>query len=161
MNIQEILINCMWSAFFATSMSILNSTPFKYIIPTFVCGFIGVLIRDLCQGWGLSTNWSTMIAALMIVIAAGLIIRSRDIPPVVLICGVLPLWASVAMFKLLNDMRNVSNLSGEELSKSATDLSANFAIVVVISIVIALGFAVGLALLRLIYKDTSKIEKLV
>ena len=157
MNIQEILINCMWSAFFATSMSILNSTPYKYIIPTFVCGFTGVLIRDLFQGWGFSSNWSTLFAAFMIVLVAGLMIRSREIPPVVLICGVLPLWASVAMFRLLNDIRNVSNLNGDELSRAAIDLSANFAIVVVISIVIALGFAVGLALMRIIYKDTSKI----
>jgi len=151
----------MWCAFFATSMSILNSTPYKFIIPTFVCGFAGILIRDLCQGWGLSPNWSTLVAAFAIAMIAGLTIRSRYVPPIVLICAVLPQWASVAMFNMLNDLRKVSLLTGDELNKAAIDLSANFANVVVISIAIAIGFALGLGVLKLIYRKTSEIERTV
>ena len=91
----------------------------------------------------------------MIVISAGLIIRSQKVPPVVMVCAVLPLWASVSMFNLLNDLRKVSLLSGDELSKAATDLTANTAIVFVITVSIALGFAAGLAVLKVIFRRES------
>lgn len=153
MSMQEILTDCLWSALFATSMSILNSTPYRYIFATFVCGFTGVLVRDLFKMWGFSANWSTLFAAFMIVMAAGLIIRSRYVPPIVLICSVLPQWASVSMFKFLNDLRLVSISSGDELRNTTIDMSANLAIVILISIVIAIGFFAGLRVLKLIFRD--------
>ncbi|MBP9191164.1 MAG: threonine/serine exporter family protein [Ignavibacteria bacterium] len=159
MNIQDILTIGMWSAFFATCMCILNSTPFKYIIPTFICGFTGVLTRDFLQNAGLSVNWATLVAAFIIVLLAGLMIRSQKVPPIVLICAVLPQWASVSMFSMLNDLRKVTTLSGDDLSKAATDLAANTAMVIIISFVIAIGFALGLAVLKLIYREESKEEK--
>ena len=155
MNLESILLDGLWSALFATAMSIRNSTPFKYIIPTFISSVIAVLTRDSLEHYGLSTNWSTLFAAFMIVISAGLFIRSQRVPPVVMVCAVLPLWASVSMFGLLNDLRKVSLLSGNELNAAAIDLSANTAIVFVITISIALGFAAGLALLKLIFRRES------
>ncbi|MFZ1323007.1 MAG: threonine/serine exporter family protein [Ignavibacteria bacterium] len=159
MSVSDILIIGMWSAFFATSMCILNSTPFKYIIPTFICGFAGVLTRDFLQNAGLSVNWATLTAAFTIVILAGIIIRSQNVPPIVLICAVLPQWASVSMFQMLNDLRRVTVLTGDELSKAAVDLTANTAMVFVISLVIAIGFALGLAVLKFVYREESKEEK--
>jgi len=155
MNLESILLDGLWSALFATAMSIRNSTPFKYIIPTFISSVIAVLTRDTLEHYGLSTNWSTLFAAFMIVISAGLFIRSQRVPPVVMVCAVLPLWASVSMFGLLNDLRKVSLLSGNELNIAATDLMANTAIVFVITVSIALGFAAGLALLKLIFRRES------
>ena len=155
MNLESILLDGLWSALFATAMSIRNSTPFKYIIPTFISSVIAVLTRDTLEHYGLSTNWSTLFAAFMIVISAGLFIRSQRVPPVVMVCAVLPLWASVSMFGLLNDLRKVSLLSGSELNAAAIDLSANSAIVFVITVSIALGFAAGLALLKLIFRRES------
>lgn len=160
MNITEILTIGLWSALFATCMSIMNSTPFKYIIPTFVCGMIGVITRDLLQNAGLSVNWATMAAAFSIVIVAGIMIRSQNVPPIVLICAVLPQWASVAMFSMMNDLRKVSVLSGEDLSKAVVDLTSNTAMVFIISMAIAIGFALGLALLKLIFREESKEEEL-
>ncbi|HMS64379.1 MAG TPA: threonine/serine exporter family protein [Ignavibacteria bacterium] len=155
MNLQDILLDGLWSALFATAMSVRNSTPFKYIIPTFISGVVAVLTRDSLENAGLSTNWSTLFAAFMIVISAGIFIRSQRVPPVVMICAVLPLWASVSMFGLLNDLRKVSLLSGTELNKAAIDLSANAAIVLVITISIALGFAAGLAVLKFIFRKET------
>lgn len=155
MSIENILIDGLWSALFATAMSIRNSTPYKYILPTFISGIIAVCTRDLLQNTGLSTNWSTLFAAFMIVISSGLFIRSQRVPPVVLVCAVLPLWASVSMFSMLDDLRKVSLLSGEALNKAAIDLSANTAIVFVITVVIALGFAAGLVVLKLIFRRES------
>ena len=155
MNLESILLDGLWSALFATAMSIRNSTPFKYIIPTFISSVIAVLTRDTLEHYGFSTNWSTLFAAFMIVISAGLFIRSQRVPPVVMVCAVLPQWASVSMFGLLNDLRKVSLLSGNELNAAAIDLSANTAIVFVITISIALGFAAGLALLKLIFRRES------
>lgn len=152
MSIESILLDGLWSALFATAMSVRNSTPYKYILPTFISGVIAVCTRDLLENEGLSTNWSTLIAAFMIVISAGIIIRSQRVPPVVMICAVLPLWASVSMFTMLNDLRKVSLLSGDALNKAAIDLSANTAIVFVITIVIALGFSAGLAVLKIIFR---------
>lgn len=159
MSVPDILMIGMWSAFFATSMCILNSTPFKYIIPTFICGFAGVLTRDFLQNAGLSVNWATLAAAFTIVILAGIIIRSQKVPPIVLICAVLPQWASVSMFQMLNDLRKVTVLTGDDLGKAAVDLTANTAMVFVISLVIAIGFALGLAVLKLIYREESKEER--
>ena len=155
MNLESILLDGLWSALFATAMSIRNSTPYKYIIPTFISSVLAVVTRDTLQHYGFSTNWSTLFAAFMIVISAGLIIRSQKVPPVVMVCAVLPLWASVSMFNLLNDLRKVSLLSGDELSKAATDLTANTAIVFVITVSIALGFAAGLAVLKVIFRRES------
>ncbi len=155
MNLESILLDGLWSALFATAMSIRNSTPFKYIIPTFISSVIAVITRDILQQYGVSTNWSTLFAAFMIVISAGLIIRSQKVPPVVMVCAVLPLWASVSMFSMLNDLRKVSLLSGDELNKAAIDLTANIAIVFVITVSIALGFAAGLSLLRLVFRRES------
>lgn len=146
----------MWCGFFACSMSILNSTPFKYIIPTIICGFTGIVVRDLLQNQGLSSNWSTMFAAFTIVIMAGIIIRSKYVPPIVLICAVLPQWASVAMFNMLDDLRKVSISTGDQLNKAAIDLCANFANVILVSIVIAIGFAIGIGLLKVVYKEADK-----
>ncbi len=155
MSIENILLDGLWSALFATAMSIRNSTPYKYIIPTFISGVIAVLTRDLLENAGLSTNWSTLFAAFMIVISSGLFIRSQKVPPVVMVCAVLPLWASVSMFTLMNDLREVSLLNGDALNKAAIDLSANTAVVFVITVAIALGFAAGLAVLRIIFRRES------
>jgi uncharacterized membrane protein YjjB (DUF3815 family) len=155
MSIENILIDALWSALFATAMSIRNSTPYRFILPTFLSGAVAVCTRDLLENAGLSTNWSTLFAAFMIVISAGLFIRSQRVPPVVMVCAVLPLWASVSMFNMLNDLRKVSLLSGDALNQAAIDLSANTAIVFVITIVIALGFAAGLAVLKIIFRRES------
>jgi uncharacterized membrane protein YjjB (DUF3815 family) len=161
MNIENILLDGLWSALFATAMSIRNSTPSKYIIPTFISGIVAVCTRDLLQNAGFSTNWSTLFAAFMIVISSGLFIRSQKVPPVVMVCAVLPLWASVSMFSMLDDLRKVSLLSGDALTKAAIDLSANSAVVFVITIAIALGFAAGLSVLRLIFRRESLEDSIV
>lgn len=161
MSIESILLDGLWSALFATAMSIRNSTPYKYIIPTFLSGVIAVCTRDLLENEGLSTNWSTLFAAFMIVISTGIFIRSQRVPPVVMVCAVLPLWASVSMFSMLDDLRKVSLLSGDALNKAAIDLSANSAVVFVITVAIALGFAAGLAVLRLIYRKESLEDALI
>lgn len=155
MNLESILLDGLWSALFATAMSIRNSTPYKYILPTFISSVLAVLTRDSMEHYGISTNWSTLFAAFMIVISSGIIIRSQKIPPVVMVCAVLPLWASVSMFNLLNDLRRVSLLSGDDLNKAAIDLTANTAIVFIITVSIALGFAAGLSILRLIFRRES------
>lgn len=155
MIIQDILTNSLWCGLFACCMSILNSTPYKYIIPTFICGFTGIVVRDLLENAGLSANWATLFSAFMIVIIAGAVIRSKYIPPVVLICAILPQWATVAMFNFLNDLRKVSILSGEQLTNTTIQLTANFASLVIISLVIAIGFAIGIAVLKMIYRESQ------
>jgi len=60
---------------------------------------------------------------------------------------------------MLNDLRKVTVLTGDDLSKAAVDLTANTAMVLVISLVIAIGFAMGLAVLKLVYREESKKEK--
>lgn len=161
MDLEKILLDGLWSALFATAMSVRNSTPFKYIIPTFLSSVAAVITRDSLENYGLSTNWSTLSAAFVIVMLTGLYIRSQKVPPVVMICAVLPLWASVSMFGLLNDLRKVSVLSGDALNQAALDLSANTAIVFVITVSIALGFAAGLGLLRLIFRRESLEDSLI
>jgi hypothetical protein len=58
----------------------------------------------------LSQNWSTVVAAAVVVAIAIAIVRGHRISPVVLIWGVLPLGAAIALFNMILDLMKVSSL---------------------------------------------------
>ena len=110
---------------FATGLGVILTTPARALVSCFVCGFMGRCVRDLSMRGGLSQNWATAVAAAVVALLAVAIVRRQTISPVVLICGVLPLGSTVAVFNVLFDLMRVSSLTGEALSAASVSLSAN------------------------------------
>jgi uncharacterized membrane protein YjjB (DUF3815 family) len=153
MNVSTILLNSSWAAVFATGFGMILTTPPRALIACFACGFTGRCLRDVLMGWGVSQNWSTAIAAAVLVVIAVAIVQRRSISPVVLICGVLPLGAAVAMFNAIIDLMKVSSLTGDALTAASVALSANVGKAFTGTLAIALGLAAGTAVVRLIKRQ--------
>jgi hypothetical protein len=153
MNIPAILINSLWSGFFSAGMGVLLTAPVRYVFPSFFCGLAGRFARDALMGWGLTQSWSTVVAAAVVVFIGVTIIRGHVVSPVVLVSGVLPLGASLAMFKTILELMRVSSLKGEALSGAAVALIANLGIVFTTSLAIALGLGAAMAVLRLFRRE--------
>ena len=153
MNFSQILLNSMLAALFATGMAILLTAPYQYLVSTFLCGFTGRFVRDVMMGWGMSQNWSTVVASAVLVLVAVAITQRHRISPVVLICGVLPLAASVAIFNLLFELMKLTTLNGESLIAATIAFCSNAAKTFIGTLAIALGLEVGLAIARLISRE--------
>ncbi len=153
MDLLVILMNSLWAGLFAGGMGILLTAPPRSIVPAFLCGFAGRFARDAFMSWGVNQNWSTAVAAAVVVLVAVAIIRRHVVSPVVLITGVLPLGAAVAMFNAIIELMKVSSLKGEALGEASVALSANMGKVFTTSLAIALGLAVGIAIVRLFRRE--------
>ena len=148
MDLLAILMNSLWAGLFASGLGILLTAPLRYIAPAFLCGFAGRLARDVFMIWGMGQNWSTAVAAAVVVLIAVAIVRRSVVSPVVLITGVLPLGAAVAMVNTILELMKVSSLQGEALSRASIALSANIGKVFTTSLAIALGLAAGIAIVK-------------
>lgn len=158
MEIITMLINSLWSGLFAGTLGFILTAPVRYIAPTFFCGFVGRFARDALMSWGVNQNWSTAVASAVVVLVAMAIIRGHRVSPVVMVCGVLPLGGSVAMFNVIASLMKVSYLSGEALSAASVTLSANMGKVFTTSLAIALGLATGMAIARLFRRQEVQEE---
>jgi uncharacterized membrane protein YjjB (DUF3815 family) len=105
------------------------------------------------MGWGLTQNWSTAVAAAVVVLVAVAITRRHAVSPVVMVSGVLPLGAAVAMFNAIIALMKVSTLKGEALSEASLALIANSGKVFVTSLAIALGITAGVIIARLFRRE--------
>jgi uncharacterized membrane protein YjjB (DUF3815 family) len=148
-------MNSLWAGLFAIGLAILLTAPRQYLVAAFFCGFAGRFIRDLLVGWGMSQNWSTVIASAVVVLVAVAIIRRHQVSPVVLICGVLPLGAAVAMFNMIFALMKLSTAQGEALNGVSIAFTSNLAKVFVISLSIALGIGAGTAIVRLCRREEA------
>lgn len=155
MNLPAILMNSLWAALFAAGLGVMLTAPVRSLAAAFACGFAGRAFRDVCVGWGLSVNWSTVIAAAAVVLVAAAILRRYTVSPVVLICGVLPLGAAVAMFNLIFALMQISTAKEGALGDASVALSANLGKVFIISLAIALGLGAGMQFVRLFRDDEA------
>jgi len=153
MDLWAILMNSLWAGLFAGGLGILLTAPLRYIAPAFLCGFAGRFARDVFMSWGMNQNWSTAVAAAVVVLVAVTIIHGHVVSPAVLISGVLPLGAAVAMFNAIVALMNVSHLEGEALSGASVALIANMGKVFTTSLAIALGLGAGMAIVRLFRRE--------
>jgi uncharacterized membrane protein YjjB (DUF3815 family) len=153
MDLLAIFMNSLWAGLFAGGMGILLTAPPRYIAPAFLCGFAGRFARDVFMSWGMNQNWSTAVAAAVVVLVAVIIIRGHVVSPVVLISGVLPLGAAVAMFNAIIELMKVSSLKGEALRGASVALSANTGKVFTTSLAIALGLGAGMAIVRFLRRE--------
>ena len=155
MDLPAILLQSLWAALYATGLAVLLTAPARYLAPTFLCGFVGRFVRDVCQGWDLSQNWATVIASAAVVLVAVAITRHHAVSPVVLICAVLPLGAARAMFDLIFALLQVSTLQGEALGEASSALIINLGKVFTVSLAVALGLGAGMAIVRLFRQEEA------
>jgi uncharacterized membrane protein YjjB (DUF3815 family) len=153
MNIEAIGIGSLLAAVFAAGLAILLVAPPRSLASAFLCGGAGHLVRDLSIGWGVTAIWSTSLGAAVVVLVAVAVLREHVISPVILISGVLPLGASVAVFNTIRGLMNISTLEGEALGAASTALSANLGKVFTTTLAIAMGLAAGMAIVRLVRRE--------
>jgi len=149
------MMNSLWAALLAAALGITYTAPARYLVATFLCGFIGRGVRDGCIGWGMSFNWATVMAAAVVVMVAVSIVRRHVVSPVVLICGVLPLGASTGMFTLIQTLIQVSSLKGEALTGGSAALTASLGKVLTTSLAVAVGLGAGMAIVRLVTREEA------
>ncbi len=148
MDFLTLLTNSAWAGLFAIVAGVLFTAPPKFLVPTFFCGFAGRLVRDVLIGVGVGPSWSTTVAAAVLVLVAAAVVRKQAVAPLVLLGGVLPLAASIAVINAILDLMRLSSLEGEPLAKAAVSLSANLGKAFTTFLAIALGLAAGLAIVR-------------
>ncbi len=156
MDLLAILLNSLWAGLFAGCLGITLTAPPRYVAPAFLCGFAGRFAHDVFMSWGLSQNWSTAVAAAVIVLVAVAVTRRHVESPVVLVSGVLPLGASVAMFNAIIELMKVSSFKGEALGAESVALSANIGKVLTTSLAIALGLAAGIEIVRFLRREDAR-----
>ena len=153
MDLVAIGIGSLWAGLFAGGLGILLTAPPRYLATAFLCGCAGRFARDVLMASGLTSNWSTVIASVVVVLVAVTIIREHEVSPVVLITGVLPLGAAVAMFNTIVGLMKVSSLQGEALSDASVAWSASLGKVCITSLAIAVGLAAGMAVVRFVRRE--------
>jgi len=94
-----------------------------------------------------------MIAAAVVVLSAVVLTRRQRVSPVVLICGVLPLGAAIALFDTIFALLRLSSAQGDELAATSVVLTASASKVFTTSLAIALGLAAGLAIVQFVRRE--------
>lgn len=148
MDVPAMLANSLWAGLFASFMGMLLTAPPRYIVPTFICAFAGRLARDLFMNWGMTQNWSTAAAAAVVVLLAVMVIRRQVASPVVVISGILPLGAAIAVFDTITGLMKVSSLQGSGLAEASVALIGSAGKAFTTTLAIAVGLAAGIAIVR-------------
>lgn len=150
MDLWRILLDGLLAGSFASVLGVIFTAPSRYLVPVFFCGVSGRFVRDLLTGLGLGLNWSTMVAAAVVVLVGTALIRRHAVAPVALVSGVLPLAASAAMFDAILALMTASSAKGQALQNASASLISSSAKVFTASLAIALGLAAGLAIVRVL-----------
>lgn len=158
MDLSTILINGLWAGLVAGGVSALYTAPLQSVPLSIICGFAGRCVRDVFMSWGLTQNWSTVIAAAVVVLVAVAIVRGHVVSPVVLIAGVIPLGAAVAMFNTIIGLMKISSLSGEALNGASVALSASAGTAFTTTLAIAVGLGAGMAIVRLLQREKDRAQ---
>lgn len=148
MELSNTIVSSAWAGLFACGWAVLLTAPPRFIAPAFVGGFAARFTLEALTSWGLNQNWSTVVAAAIVVLIAAAIVRRDAVSPVVMITGVLPLGAVVAMFYSSILLMKVSLLTGEALSGAVVELVANLGKMFTTTLAIALGLGAGLEVMR-------------
>lgn len=140
----------LWAALFAVGLGVRLTAPHQYLIPTFLAAFAGRSVHALLVHGGMGRDWATVIASAAIVAVAVATTRRHHVSPIVLICGVLPLGASSAVFRAVFELLKVSAAQGEGLNAAALAWIAQASRAFTGTMAIALGLGVGMTIARLL-----------
>ena len=149
----SIYFTSLWSGVTAAATAVLLTAPPGHLVSSFVCGAAGRFTRDQLIAWGWPGNGATVLASAVIVLVAVALLRRHTVSPVVLIGGVLPLSATVALLKSIVHLMRVASLEGEALAVTADALASAAGQVLVTSLAIAAGLAAGMAIVRLVRRE--------
>lgn len=150
MNLSAILLEGLMAGSFASVLGVILTAPPRFIVPVFFCGFSGRFIRDLLMSLGFSLNWSTMVAAAVVVLVGTAIVRRHAVPLIALATSIFPLAASASFFDAILAVMRVSSAKGEALQTASILLVSSAAKAFTVSLAIALGLAAGLAIVRVL-----------
>ena len=148
-----ILSHSLWTGVFAAGLGVMLTAPARYLLACFACGFVARCVKDVAMGSGLDANRATVLAAAMVVLVAVALTRRQTVSPVVLICGVLPLGASSAMFGMIFSLMQVSTAEDTALAEVSLALTSNLGKVFAVSLAIAVGLGVGIGVTRLFQRS--------
>ena len=152
-DLSGILIYGLWSGLFGAGLAVLFTAPPNRLPAAFACSFAGRLVRDLFMASGLGSNWSTVIASLVVVFVAVAFVRRQRLSPVVLICAVLPLAGSVSMFNMIFELMKLSTARGQAMNAASVAFTSNLAKVFVTSLSISLRIVAGMTIVQLFKKN--------
>ncbi len=76
--ISTVLLNSLWAGLIAAALVVSYTAPRRYLLAAFACGWVGRCVRDGCIAWGVSHNWSTLLAAAVVVGVAVAIIHRHQ-----------------------------------------------------------------------------------
>jgi uncharacterized membrane protein YjjB (DUF3815 family) len=152
MDLTAILLNSLWSAIFSAGMAVVFSTPSWALVPSFCCGFIARLVRDLLMGWGASQNLATFVAAAVVIFIVVSLVRRPGVSPIVMLAGIIPLGAAGALFRAIVGFLEISSLKGEGPSAPVA-LISNLSIVFTTTCAIAVGAWTGYLLGQSVRRD--------
>jgi hypothetical protein len=144
-----ILGHCLWTALFAAGLGVTLTAPARYLFACGACGFVARAVKDIALASDLDLTRTTVLAAFAVVLTAAALTRDHRVSPVVLICGVLPLGASSAMFGVIFALTRVATVEGAELAEVSMALTSSLGKVFATSLAIALGMAAGVGIIRL------------
>jgi uncharacterized membrane protein YjjB (DUF3815 family) len=144
----------LWAGVLAAGLGVLFTAPRQYLVAAFVCGFAGRCVRDLGVAYGVSHNWSTILAAAAVVVIAAALIHRR-VSPVVMICAVIPLGASIAVFNLIFALIRLSTAAGDARLEHSLAFTSNLAAAFTTFMAIALGLAAGTAIVWLLRRERA------
>jgi uncharacterized membrane protein YjjB (DUF3815 family) len=151
MHVTAILLNSLWAAIFSAGMAVVFSAPSWVVVPSFFCGFIGRLVRDLLMGWGASQNLATFVAAALVIFIIVSFLRRAGVSPIVMVAGIIPLGAAGAFFRAIVGFLRISSLKGEGLSAPValiSNLSILFCTTCAIAVGAWTGYLIGQAVRR-------------
>jgi uncharacterized membrane protein YjjB (DUF3815 family) len=152
MELAAILFNSLWAAIFSAGMAIVFSTPSWALAPSFCCGFMARLVRDLLTGWGASQNLATFVAAALVIFIVVSLVRRPGVSPIVMLAGIIPLGAAGALFRAIVGFLEISSLKGEGPSAPVA-LISNLSIVFTTTCAIAVGAWTGYLLGQFVRRD--------
>ena len=149
MDLYALGFKSLWAGLFASGFAITLTAPPRYIAPAFLCGAGDFFARGLLVSAGMNQDWATVVAAAaLVLIAVASTRQDHEVSPVLLITGVLPLGAALAMFNTILALMKITSLKGEALAAESAALNANTSKVFVTTLAIALGLAGGIAIVR-------------
>lgn len=150
MNLPANLADGLWAGLFSLAMAAVFSAPYYALIPSFCCGFLDRVARDVLMGWGVAQAPAVAAAAALTVILAVVLVRRSTVPPVVMVSGLLPLGAAGSFFAAIGDFLRVGSVTGGAAVTVPLDLVLKLSMVFTTTLAIAAGAWVGFQLSRVV-----------
>lgn len=154
MDISNILILGLCAGVYSLVMSMNFNSPKPALVISFVCSFLGIVIRDILHSLDLSLALSSFISVFIISVIALYTTRINKIAFITIVSCALPLGAALPFFRMVEGIVKIPTTGKDELSSVVNFTIQNTSEVITIYIAIIWGAFLALSLFRLISKRT-------